>query len=153
MKWLYNGVELTEDLISDNVIGFVYKITHIPTEKYYIGKKSLNSVRNIKLGKRELERIKAERKANSMPGPAPKRKQVRMSSDWETYYSSNDWINEEVKLGNSGDFKREIIQFCTTKKGLSYYEIYWMFKYDVLSDMNCLNGNILGSFYRKDLET
>jgi len=151
MNWLYNNIEVSEDLIPEDAVGFVYKIIHIPTGKYYIGKKSLNSVRTVKLGKRELGRIKEERKASKMPGPAPKKKVVRKASDWETYYSSNEWIIEQVKEGRLADFNREIIQFCNSKKSLSYYEIYWMFKYDVLSDNNSLNGNISGNYFRKDL--
>jgi hypothetical protein len=151
MNWLYKEVEVIEDTIPEEAVGFVYKIIHIPSGKYYIGKKSLSSVRTLKLGKRELLKIKEERKVNKMPGPAPKKKKVRKTSDWEKYYSSNEWINEQVKEGKENEFRREIIQFCNSKKSLSYYEVYWMFKYDVLSDENSLNGNISGKFYRKDL--
>jgi hypothetical protein len=151
MNWLYKEVEVTEDTIPEEAVGFVYKIIHIPSGKYYIGKKSLSSVRTLKLGKRELLKIKEERKANKMPGPAPKKKKVRKTSDWEKYYSSNEWINEQVKEGKVDEFKRERIQFCNSKKSLSYYEIYWMFKYDVLADENSLNGNISGNYFRKDL--
>lgn len=152
MNWLYKNNEVSIEDIPEDSVGFVYKIIHIPTNRYYIGKKALNSVRNVKIGKRELERIKEERKANKIPGPAPKKKVVRKVSDWETYYSSNEWINEQIKEGKQSEFRREIIQFCKSKKSLSYYEVYWMFKYDVLSDDNSLNANILGSFYRKDLD-
>ena len=151
MNWLYKEVEVIEDTIPEEAVGFVYKIIHIPSGKYYIGKKSLSSVRTLKLGKRELLKIKEERKVNKMPGPAPKKKKVRKTSDWEKYYSSNEWINEQVKEGKENEFRREIIQFCNSKKSLSYYEIYWMFKYDVLADENSLNGNISGNYFRKDL--
>jgi hypothetical protein len=151
MNWLQNGTEVTEDIIPDEAVGFIYMITHVPSGKYYIGKKSLESVRTVKIGKRELQKIKEERKAVGMGGRAPLKKKVRKSSDWEKYYSSNEWINEQVKEGKADEFKREIIQFCNSKKSLSYYEVYWMFKYDVLLDDNCLNGNISGKFYRKDL--
>lgn len=151
MNWLYENKEITEEVIPEEAAGFVYKITHIPTGKYYIGKKSLESVRTVKIGKRELEKIKEERKAAGIGGRAPIKKKVRKVSDWGTYYSSNEWIKEQIKEGNASDFQREIIQFCNSKKSLSYYEVYWMFKYDILSDDNCLNGNISGKFYRKDL--
>jgi hypothetical protein len=151
MNWLYENKEITEEVIPEEAAGFVYKITHIPTGKYYIGKKSLESVRTVKIGKRELEKIKEERKAAGIGGRAPLKKKVRKVSDWGTYYSSNEWIKEQIKEGNASDFQREIIQFCNSKKSLSYYEVYWMFKYDILSDDNCLNGNISGKFYRKDL--
>ena len=151
MNWLHQNIEITEEVIPEEAVGFIYMITHIPTGKYYIGKKSLESVRNVKIGVRELARIKEERKLAGIRGSLPKKKKVRKSSDWEKYYSSNEWINEQVKEGKKDEFKREVIQFCNSKKSLSYYEVYWMFKYDVLSDENSLNGNILGKFYSKDL--
>jgi hypothetical protein len=151
MSWHLGDKEVTEDYIPDEAVGFVYKITHIPTGKYYIGKKSLESIRTVKIGVRELKKLKEERKAAGIGGRAPLKKKVRKASDWEKYYSSNEWIIEQVKEGKETEFKREIIQFCNSKKSLSYYEVYWMFKYDVLSDDNCLNGNISGKFYRKDL--
>ena len=144
MNWLHQNIEITEEVIPEEAVGFIYMITHIPTGKYYIGKKSLESVRNVKIGKRELIKIKEERKAAGIGGRAPLKKKVRKSSD--------EWINEQVKEGKQDEFKRQIIQFCNSKKSLSYYEVYWMFKYDVLSDTNSLNGNILGKFYSKDLD-
>jgi hypothetical protein len=151
MSWYLGDKEVSEDLIPEESVGFIYMITHIPTGKYYIGKKSLESVRNVKIGVRELKKLKEERKAAGIGGRAPLKKKVRKASDWEKYYSSNEWINEQVKEGKGEEFKRKIIQFCNSKKSLSYYEVYWMFKYDVLSDENSLNGNILGKFYSKDL--
>ena len=151
-NWLCKNKEINEELIPEEAVGFIYMITHNPSGKYYIGKKSLESVRNVKIGVRELKKIKEERKAAGMGGRAPLKKKVRKSSDWEKYYSSNEWINEQVKEGKQGEFKREIIQFCKSKKSLSYYEVYLMFKHDVLSDETCLNGNISGKWFRKDLQ-
>ena len=151
MNWLYKDKEIHLDDIPEDAVGFVYKITHTQNGKYYIGKKSLESVRNVKIGKRELERLKLERKELKMRGSAPKKKQVRKISDWETYYSSNEWIKAEVKAGKGAEFSREILQFCNSKKSLSYYEVEWMFRYDVLRDENAINGNITGKWFRRDL--
>ena len=153
LNWLWEGNDVTEEGIPEDAVGFVYMIEHIPTGKYYIGKKSLESVRNVKIGVRELARIKEERKLKGIRGSLPKKKKVRKLSDWQKYYSSNDWIKEQISEGKEDEFKRKILQFCYSKKSLSYYEVHWMFHYDVLSDDNSLNGNILGKFYRKDLES
>ena len=150
MNWLHNGKEVTEQMVPDGAVGFIYIITHIPSGKYYIGKKSLESVRNVKIGVRELAKIKGERKAAGMGGRAPIKKKVRKSSDWEKYYSSNEWINTQVKEGKENEFKREIIEFCYSKKALSYLEVYYQFKHNVLSNENSINENILGKFFRKD---
>lgn len=150
MNWLHKEEEVTEEIIPNGAVGFIYMITHTPTGKYYIGKKSLESVRNVKIGVRELKKLKEERKAAGIGGRAPLKKKVRKASDWEKYYSSNEWINEQVKEGKQEEFKREIIEFCYSKKSLSYYEVYYQFKYNVLSNENSINENILGKFFKKD---
>lgn len=151
-NWLWNGNDVTEDVIPEDAVGFIYMIEHIPTGKYYIGKKSLESVRNVKIGVRELQRIREERKLAGIRGSLPKKKKVRKSSDWQKYFSSNDWIKEQITEGKSDEFKRSVLQFCYSKKSLSYYELHWQFKHDVLRDKNSINGNISGKWYRKDLD-
>lgn len=133
MNWLYKEKEVTEDLIPEGSIGFVYMITHIPTGKFYIGKKSLTSTRRLK----------------PLKGKVRKRV-VRKASDWEKYYSSNEWIKSEIKQGKENEFKREIIEFCFSKKSLSYLEVFYQFKHNVLQNENSINENILGKFFRKD---
>jgi hypothetical protein len=151
MNWLYNDIELSDEDIPTEAVGFVYKIIHVPTNKFYIGKKSLISTRRIKLGKKELTNLKEERKLNGISGRLPSKKNVVKESDWKGYFSSSDWIKGEVKLGRASDFIREIIKFCPTKKSLSYWEVYYQFKYDVLTNEQSLNDNIGGRYYRKDL--
>ena len=134
MNWLCEGNIVTEEDVPVGAVGFVYKIIHTPTGRYYIGKKSLTSTRRL------------------APLKGQKRKRiVTKSSDWEKYYSSNDWIKEQVKEGNAEEFSREIIQYFFSKKSLTYYEIYWQFHYNVLADDNAINENLMGKFYRRDL--
>lgn len=134
MSWLYEGNIVTEEHVPIGSVGFVYKIIHTPTGRYYIGKKSLTATRRLP------------------PLKGKKRKRiVTKSSDWEKYYSSNDWIKEQVKEGKADEFSREIIQYCFSKKSLTYYEIYWQFHYNVLADDNAINENLMGKFYRRDL--
>jgi hypothetical protein len=134
MSWKFKGNIVTEENTPDGAVGFVYKIIHIPTGKFYIGKKSLTSTRRLK----------------PLKGKVRKRV-VRKASDWEKYYSSNEWIKSEVKEGRGGDFEREIIQFCFSKKSLTYWEVWWQFKLDVLSDPQSINENLMGKFFRKDI--
>jgi hypothetical protein len=134
MSWKFNGNIVTEESTPDGAVGFVYKIIHTPTGKFYIGKKSLTSTRRLK----------------PLKGKVRKRV-VRKASDWEKYYSSNEWIKSEVKEGRGCDFEREIIQFCFSKKSLTYWEVWWQFKLDVLSDPQSINENLMGKFFRKDI--
>jgi len=46
----------------------------------------------------------------------------------------------------------EILHFCSNKKSLTYYELQEQFAHNVLADENSLNDNLLGKFFRKDLE-
>lgn len=152
-KWLYRGKELKDSDIPEDYEGFIYKIIHEPTGQYYIGKKSMWSRRNKKIGKRETERLKEEKKANGEKNwwIVPKKKFVVKESKWRKYFSSNDWIKEQVKDGKQDEFIREIIEFYPDKKSLTYYELYWQFHYNVLADENCLNANLLGKFYKGDI--
>jgi hypothetical protein len=134
MSWLHEGNIVTEEHVPIGAVGFVYKIIHTPTGRYYIGKKSLTSTR-------KLAPLKGQKRKRT----------VTKSSDWEKYYSSNDWIKEQVKEGKTEEFSREIIQYCFSKKSLTYYEIYWQFHYNVLADDNAINENLMGKFYRRDL--
>ncbi len=134
MSWKFKGNIVTEENTPEGAIGFVYKIIHVPTGKFYIGKKSLSQTRRLK----------------PLKGKVRKRV-VRKASDWEKYYSSNEWIKNEVKEGRAGDFEREIIQFCFSKKSLTYWEVWWQFKLDVLADPQSINENLMGKFFRKDI--
>jgi hypothetical protein len=118
MSWKFNGNIVTEESTPEGAVGFVYKMIHIPTGRFYIGKKSLNQVRRLK----------------PLKGKTRKRV-VRSASDWEKYYSSNEWIKSEVKEGRAGDFEREIIQF----------------HYDVLANEQAINENLMGKFFRRDI--
>jgi hypothetical protein len=151
MSWIFADKLVTVDDIPENVHGFIYRIVHIPTGRFYIGKKSLTSYRTKKIGKRELVKIKEERKANGIFGRLPSKRVVKSDSDWMDYFSSNDWIRSEVKAGKSEEFSREILQFCHSKKNLSYWETWWQFHYDVLNNENSLNDNVGGRYYRKDV--
>ena len=134
MSWKFNGNIVTEETTPEGAVGFVYKMIHIPTGRFYIGKKSLSQTRRLK----------------PLKGKTRKRV-VKKASDWEKYYSSNEWIKSEVKAGRAEDFEREIIQFCFSKKSLTYWEVWWQFKLDVLADPQSINENLMGKFFRKDI--
>ena len=147
MSWTYNGRAITE--ISDmpeGTIGFIYKITNGETGQYYIGKKSLYSHRTLP----------------PLKGYKRKRKVVK-ESKWVDYRSSNPsvqlWFHsnemalEQEPRGEINDtLELKILRFCKTKKALTYYELQEQFSHNVLADELSLNDNLLGKFFRKDLE-
>ena len=147
MGWTYQGRPITE--ISDmpeGTIGFIYKIINHQTGEYYIGKKSLYA-------KRTLPPLKGYKR---------KRKVVK-ESKWLEYRSSNSavqlWFHEtevakeqdnQDKINDGLELK--ILRCCSTPKSLTYYEVEALFQHGVLSDELSLNDNILGKFFRKDLD-
>jgi hypothetical protein len=101
--WLYNGKELTDDQIGDNV-AFVYLITNLKTNKQYIGKKIFQKTRSkVVKGK-------------------TRKKKIRSESDWRTYYGSNNELKEDVVKLGAENFKREILYLCKSKGTANYLE-------------------------------
>jgi len=152
-NWRYKDQLITE--ISDmpeGTYGFIYRVTHLPTKKKYIGKKVLFFKRNVKLGKKETEQLKEERKSQGIRGRVPSKKEVVKESDWKTYYGSQTEIKDLVKSSKPEDFTRDILHWCSSKKMLTYWELSYQFKNDVLLDVDYLNDNLLGKFYGKDFE-
>jgi len=150
--WLYkNEVINSIGEMPDGTYGFIYQVTHLPSNRKYIGKKVLYFERNVKLGKKELEILKEDRKAKGIGGRAPAKKKIIKESDWKTYYGSQNEIKELVKDGKESDFKREILKFVDNKKHLTYFECKYLFIYEVLENNNeYINDNILAKFYSRD---
>ncbi len=148
MNWYYKGEAMTsvEDF-PPSTFGFVYRVTHEPSGKIYIGKKVLQFTRKAKLTKRDLALYEGEK------GRKPSFKKVTKESDWKTYYGSHKEILALIKDGKQEDFKREILTCVTTKKLLTYEETKALFLYEVLTKPNeYFNDNILGKFFRKDFD-
>jgi hypothetical protein len=146
MTWRYKGDYITElDDMPKDVFGFIYKITNTETGEYYIGKKQVISVRKRNFGKKEIALLEDKR--------VKKYEMVAKESDWKEYRSSNqivkDWFLDEQ---TASQCNLEILRFCSNKKSLTYYEIQEQFAHDVLADELCLNDNISGKYFRKDLE-
>jgi hypothetical protein len=147
-KWLYKELDSTKEFYTledfpQDTIGFVYKVTNICDGRIYVGKKILFNNLTKTLTKKEIA-------AWSSPGRVPRKKKVVKESDWESYWGSNKHIKEDLKNMGEKCFTREILTFCKTKKQLTYYEVYWQMKLEVLA-IDSYNDNIQGRFYRKDL--
>ena len=149
-KWLYYdpiGATREFNIIEDfppNTVGFIYKVTNLISNKFYIGRKILFNNNNKTLTKKEIAEW-------SKPGRVPRKKKVVKESDWLTYHGSNKLLNQERKELGDDMFTREILRFCFSKKQLTYYEVWWQMHYNVLH-IESYNDNIQGRFYRKDVE-
>ena len=108
-NWLYNGEYITDiDQLPSDAIGFIYLIRHEKTGKFYIGKKNLQSTRNIPLGKKAL----AERTDKRLS----KKKKVIKESDWKTYMGSEPTLKEDIKTHGDEHFHREILHIFVVVK-------------------------------------
>lgn len=126
MNWIHNRTIINNiSQFPDNALGFVYVITNLDTNQYYIGRKEL------------------KRKVTKQPLKGYKKKRVDYNeSNWLTYQSSNKdvqaWDNVE----------KRILTLCYSKLGLTYFETKAIFCIGGLEDEKCMNGNILGKFYK-----
>jgi len=145
MTWTYKGSFITElSDMPEATIGFIYKITNGKTGEYYIGKKNVLSTRKRKFGKKEIALLTDKRlKTYEM---------VTSESDWKSYRSSNKQVQEWFKDKENDQLELRILRFCSSTKSLTYYELQEQFSHDVLGDRRALNDNLLGKFFRKDLE-
>jgi hypothetical protein len=146
--WLYK--QKIMESISDfpnNTYGFVYKITHKPTGKSYIGKKILQNTSKVKLGKKEIAEYAG------VVGRRPSYKLVVKESTWKTYWGSNKHLNELYKTEPKENFERIILICAPTKKLLTYYELKFQVLYEVIEKPDeFFNDNILGKFFTKDFD-
>lgn len=124
--------------------GYIYLTTNKLTGKFYVGRKAYLHKKKRKLTKKELAEYVGR-------GRKPKYEITYKDSGWKDYFgSSKDLITDIEKYGKE-NFKVKVLKKCKTKKSLSYFEVYYQFKYDVLKK-DTYNGNILGRFFRKDAE-
>jgi hypothetical protein len=149
-NWLYHTDDGSLNSLADNFqtncYGFVYNITNLETGKFYIGKKAFFHNKKKKLTKKEL----AEQTG---PGRKTITKVEQVDSGWKDYYGSSKELLADLKTLGKDKFERVILQFCPTKKQLTYYEIQYQITYGVLHTTNSYNDNVLGKFYRKDFAT
>mgnify|MGYP000510061708 FL=1 len=151
MTWIYEGRVINElHDMPEGTYGFIYKITNGLTGEYYIGKKQVQSTRKRKFGKKEIAALTDKR--------MKRYEMVTKESNWVDYRSSNkivsDWFDKDGRPypATNDRIELKILRFCKNKKALTYYELQEQFSHNVLADELSLNDNLLGKFFRKDLE-
>ena len=148
MNWLHydndgSEIELDGSFDIDSCFGFIYKITNTTTGKFYIGKKAFFHNKKKKLTKKELAEQPVTR------GRKLTTKVEQVDSKWRDYYGSSKELIADINQYGKDKFHRVILDFCDTKKQLTYSEIFHQMLHRVLF-VNSYNDNILGKFYRKD---
>ena len=106
----------------DQYFGFVYLITNKKNHRKYVGCKQYWQMRHRKRYK---------------------------PSNWKVYTSSSKELCADIEKIGKRNFKFEIIQEYTTKRGLHYYEQYYQMKYHVLTAV--LEGTDQKEYYNKNV--
>lgn len=112
-------------IISEKTFGFIYEITNTVTNKKYIGKKQCMS----KLKRKPLK------------GRVNKRIEFK-ESDWKTYTSSSNELNQDIIKHGKDKFLFKIIRVCGSKWELAYFEIKEQLDRNVLLRDDYYNGII-----------
>ncbi len=130
--WIYQDIGFTEQQ-TENYFGFVYIIENNQNGKKYIGKKFFS-----KAGYKQVK---------------GKRKKIRKTSDWETYFGSSEILLEDVKNLGEDNFKRTIIHLCKTKSECSYWETYEIFSQGALLKEEYYNSWVTCKIHKSNLKT
>jgi hypothetical protein len=130
MTWFYHNTaeQFKEEDIQDH-LGFVYLITHISTGRKYVGKKFFT--------KAKTKQVKG------------KKKKIRVSSDWETYWSSSEELKAEVKTNGEEQYTREILHLCKTRSACSYLETWEIFSRHALLSEQYINSWVTCKIHKK----
>ena len=112
MWFYYNTAEEFKLDDAEGYFGFVYLITHNQTGRKYIGKKFFT-----KAGTRQIK---------------GKKKKIRKTSDWESYWGSNTELQAEVKQNGEDQYTREILHLCKSRSECSYWETFEIFSRQAL---------------------
>lgn len=103
--------------------GFIYLIENTVNGKKYIGKKQMKSVKKLK----------------PLKGKKNKR-HFDIETDWKTYTSSSNEVNQDIVTFGKDKFVFSIIKFCGSKSELAYEEIKLQLKEDVILREDYYNG-------------
>jgi hypothetical protein len=102
----------------EDFVGFIYRITHMPTNRQYIGKKFFwSTTRKIVKGRKN-------------------RKIVKKPSNWKKYYGSSTWLNAEIALYGIDEFQFDMLSLHESRGTLAYREV------ELLVSLNALRAKL-----------
>lgn len=140
VPWIWDQRPLVDTDIPSYAIGYIYYIWHNESGKLYIGKKLMNSTRRSKIGVRAKKATKTRKTYQT----------IVKDSGWMQYWGSCIELKEDIKKCGEKAFTRAIVEWCWSKKQLSYREVVHQVQMNVL-ETDTYNGNILNRWFRKDL--
>ncbi len=159
IEWEKDGLVLSKKSPPTKLWGFVYRINYT-NGKSYIGKKQFWSVTTQPILKNNVPRPNSQRvqkRVNLTKAELKARTKAQVKLGVKTKLFEFEEVTKETKwreyIGSSKDTKdftvasKEILEVCYDKINLTYCEVKWMIKLDVLIDEKFVNSNILGKFF------
>jgi len=140
VDWKYNGIIINSiDQIPEKIVGFIYVVRNLTTDKVYYGKKSLYSHRKKRLTPKEKLL------------PENKRKTFKIETThtaWQNYTGSCKILNDDLVRGDV--YEKEILKFCTSRVQMTVLEMKIIFCENCLEGEHCYNENIGGKYFPKN---
>jgi hypothetical protein len=144
MTWTYEDQPV--EVLPDNAYGFIYQIEY-DDGTLYIGKKNCYSETQLPALKSGLVRSGAlYRIGRNIKGKRVQFDVIRKENNWKSYKGSSDITKGKTIL------RKTILAFCTSKRELTYMECKALFCLNAIEDEKYLNINILGKFFRDNLQ-
>lgn len=145
MNWMYNNKEIKSHKdIPKQAKAMVYVISYEDGYKY-IGSKLLRSTQEkpaLKNGSKRENHIKFQ--GRNVKGKRVQKEIIAIDKPFVKYMGSSD---------NTADYKpvsKRILMFTESMKQSRYWENYYLYKHEVLSNDMFLNKNISGTFFEND---
>ena len=109
--------------------GYIYKIKNNINNKCYVGRKQFKNLTKLK----------------PLKGRVNKRHRYK-DSGWRQYCSSSQYVLDDIDAFGKCNFTFTIIHLCKNKSQVAYYEPYYMYKYNVLTQRDSLGNRV---YYNK----
>lgn len=132
------------DNLPENAYGFVYAIAYTDGT-YYIGKKDLYKKVTLPALKNGKQRENSTQTYKNIDKSRVYFDILYKESDWLNYVGSSE-LTKNLEIS-----QRIILHVSFTKRNLTYMEAKILFAEEVLEDDLCHNQNILGSFFKGNI--
>lgn len=150
MTWTYEDQPV--ESLPENTFGFIYQIDYAPDMNNlygssYIGKKQCYSETHLPALKSGIIRPGSlYRIGRNIKGKRVQFDVMRKENNWKSYKGSSDLTKGRTII------RKTILAFCISKRELTYMECKALFCLNAIEDEKYLNINILGKFFRDNLQ-
>ena len=168
MVWVENTDPVSD--IPPNAVGFVYELTLAKDNETfkYIGKKNVFEMKTLPARKDGVQRPNSERitkrvmvdengkviRSKAEIAKARKRGLKATLQRFDRLLVESNWQDYEGSSENTKQYElksKKILEWLPTKRSLTYAEVKWQFKNDVLEKAEYLNDNINGRWFKGKL--